>query len=66
MKWEKQRRLRDELNARFPRRRGNFGQQMFRMNYYDLRMSGAGIDAAIASSIEAVRLYVPGFVPVVQ
>jgi hypothetical protein len=64
MKYEKQHRLRDELNARFPRRRGNIGQQMFRSCYYNARMHGYGMAEAIRSSVEAVRRYVPDFTPI--
>ena len=56
--------MRDELNARFPARRGNIGQQMFRSCYFNARMGGESVDEAIKSSIEAVRTHVPGFVPI--
>jgi len=62
--YEKQRRLRDELNARFPRMRGNLGQQMFRSCYYNTRMHGESVSEAFRSSVEAVRQYVPGFTPI--
>ena len=64
MAYEKQHGLRDEMNARFPRRRGNIGQQMFRSCYFNARMHGEGVDEAIASSVDAVRVHVPGFVPI--
>ena len=64
MKYEKQYRLRDELNARFPRMRGNIGQQMFRSAYYDSRMADASVEDATRSSIDAVRRYVPNFTPI--
>lgn len=62
--YEKQRRLRDELNARFPRMRGNLGQQMFRSCYFNCRMHGESVSDAIRSSVEAVRRYVPDFTPI--
>jgi hypothetical protein len=37
MAYKKQHRLRDELNTRFPRMRGNLGQQMFRSCYFNVR-----------------------------
>jgi hypothetical protein len=61
--YEKQLRLRDELNDRFPRMRGNLGQQMFRSFYYNSRMHGESVSEAIRSSVEAIRHYVPGFTP---
>ena len=64
MAYEKQHRLRDELNARFPRRRGNLGQQMFRSVYFNHRMHGDNVEDAISSSITAVQTYVPDFTPI--
>jgi len=46
MKWEKQYRLRDELNASYPRIRSNIGQQMFRSAYYNLRLAGQSVTHA--------------------
>jgi len=63
MKYAKQHRLRDELNARFPRNRRDIGQQMFRSAYYNCRMAGESVSDAIRTSVEVVRLYVPGFTP---
>ena len=64
MKYEKQYRLRDELNASFPRIRSNIGQQMFRSAYYNLRLAGQSINDAALTAAEIVRLHVPGFTPV--
>jgi hypothetical protein len=64
VKYEKQFRLRDELNAQFPRRRGNLGQQMFRSAYYNGRMAGQSVADAIRIGVAIVRLYVPNFVPI--
>lgn len=63
MKWEKQHRLREELNHRYPRIRSNIGQQMFRSAYYNLRMAGQSISDAARNAAEIVRLYVPDFTP---
>ena len=64
MKWEKQYRLCDELNASFPRIRSNIAQQMFRSADYNLRMAGQSINEAALTVAEIVRLYVPGFTPI--
>lgn len=64
MKWEKQHRLSDELNAHYPRIRSNLGQQMFRSNYYNLRMAGQSVADAVRTGVEIVRLYIPDFVPI--
>lgn len=64
MKWEKQYRLRDELNARYPRMRKNIGQQMFRSAYYNLRMAGQTMTDAARTAAEIVGLHVPGFAPI--
>ena len=64
MKYEKQHRFRDELNARFPRRRGNLCQQMCRSGYFNGRMAGESVAEAIAISLEAVRRHVSDFVPI--
>jgi hypothetical protein len=64
VKWEKQHRLREELNARYPRVRSNIGQQMFRSAYYNLRMAGQSITDAAHTAVEIVRLYVPDFTPI--
>lgn len=64
MRYEKQHRLRDELNANFPRRRDNIGQQLFRSAYYNLRMAGQSVADALRTAVEIVRLYVPNFVPI--
>jgi hypothetical protein len=45
---------------------GNIGQQMFRSCYSNARMHGESEDEAIATSIDAVRTQVPGFVPIEQ
>lgn len=60
----RQHEMRDEMNARFPARRGNIGQQMFRSCYFNSRMHGDSVEEAIKSSVEAVRIRVPGFVPI--
>ena len=64
MKYEKQFRLLDELNALFPRRRSNLGQQMFRSAYYNGRMASQSVADAIGMGVAIVRLYVPNFVPI--
>jgi hypothetical protein len=64
MRWEKQLRLRDELNASYPRIRSNLGQQMFRSAYYNLRMAGQSVTDAARTGVEIVRLYVPNFSPI--
>ena len=64
MGYEKQRRLRAELDARFPPRHGNLGQQMFRSCYYNGREAGESPDEAVRTSLEAVRAHVPDFVPI--
>ena len=64
MGYEKQRRLKAELDTRFPRRRGDLGQQMFRSCYYNGREAGESPDEAVRTSIEAVRVHIPDFVPI--
>jgi hypothetical protein len=64
MAHERQRLLRDELNARFPRARGNLGQQMFRSAYYNSRMAGEPHARARSGSIAAVRAHLPDFNPI--
>jgi hypothetical protein len=64
MAYERQRALRDELNQRYPKMKGNLGQQMFRAAYYNDRMSGLPHSKAHELSLAAVRQYEPGFVPV--
>jgi hypothetical protein len=44
--------------------RANIGQQMFRSNYYNLRMAGQSITDAVRTGVEIVRLYVPDFTPI--
>jgi hypothetical protein len=48
MKYEKQCRFRDELNASVLRRQGNLGQQMFRSCCFNGRMHGESVEDAIA------------------
>ena len=64
MGYERQRRLRAELDARFPRMRGNVGQQMFRSCYFNGREAGESPEEAVRTSIQAVRVHVPDFVPI--
>jgi hypothetical protein len=64
MKYEKQLRIREELDASFPRKRDDLGQQMFRSAYYIGRMADESIEEATASSIQAVRAFVPDFKPI--
>jgi hypothetical protein len=45
---------------------GEVNQQMFRSCYSNARMHGESEDEAIATSIDAVRTQVPGFVPIEQ
>jgi len=65
VKWEKQFRIRDELNARFPRIRNYIAQNAFRSNYFNGRMAGESVEEAIRSGVAVVRLIIePNFVPV--
>lgn len=63
MAYERQRALRDELNARFPKIKRDLGQQMFRSAYFNDRMAGLDQDDAERLAIEAVRRHIPGFAP---
>jgi hypothetical protein len=64
VKYEKQLRIREELDASFPRKLGDLGQQMFRSAYYMGRMADESIEEATASSLQAVRAFVPDFKPI--
>jgi hypothetical protein len=55
MAYEKQYAIRDELNARYPRIKSNFGQQAFRSGYNMSRLHGETPEEARRTSINAVR-----------
>lgn len=63
MPYERQRAIRDELNRRFPKMKGDLGQQMFRSAYYNGRMAGLDHETAVDASIAAVRRHVSNFSP---
>jgi hypothetical protein len=64
MPYERQRALRQELNARFPRIKGDIDQQVFRSGWYDGRMAGLPHAEAREQSLAAVRRLNPHFTPV--
>lgn len=63
MPYERQRAIRDELNRRFPKMKGDLDRQMFRSAYYNGRMAGLDHEAAVNLSIAAVRRHVSNFRP---
>lgn len=65
MPYERQRALRQELSARFPRiKGGDIDQQVFRSGWYDGRMAGLPHAEAREQALAAVRRLNPHFTPV--
>jgi hypothetical protein len=61
---ERQRAVGEELNARFPKVKGNMGQQEFRMVYNMYRQTGVEDPDAYQSALASVRERHPGFTPI--